>query len=223
MTTRLPAAVFWDMDGTLINSEPYWMTAEAELVRRYGGDWGHEQGLQLVGRGLWDSARIIQATGVPLGEDEIVATLTERVMQQLVEQGTPWRPGARELLAAVRDAGVPSALVTMSTRRMAELVVSGIGFEAFDALVTGDDVSEPKPHPEPYLRAAELLEVAPAQSVAIEDSLPGVTSAVAAGMITVGVPFIAEIPDAAGHIVWTTLEGRTVADLGALVTAEVTR
>lgn len=223
MTPRLPAAVFWDMDGTLINSEPYWMTAEAELVLRYGGEWGHEQGLQLVGRGLWDSARIIQATGVPLSEDEIVDTLTERVMQQLAEQGTPWRPGARELLAATAEAGVPSALVTMSTRRMAELVVAGLEFEAFTALVTGDDVDQPKPHPEPYLRGAGLLGVAPAESVAIEDSLPGVASAVAAGMITVGVPFIAEIPDAAGHIVWPTLEGRTVADLGALLEAAVPR
>lgn len=211
------------MDGTLINSEPYWMSAEAELVSEFGGAWTHQDGLGLVGKGLWDSARILQRHGVQLEADDIVGRLTERVMQQLVELGTPWRPGARELLTEAHEAGVPNALVTMSMRRMAELVVAGIGFDAFDALVTGDDVVNPKPHPEPYLRAAQLLEVAPARSIAIEDSVPGVTSAVAAGMIVVAVPFIAEVPESADHTTWPTLEGRGLADLRELAETVATR
>lgn len=214
-----PAAVLWDMDGTLINSEPYWMTAEAELVREFGGAWTHEDGLRLVGKGLWDSAGILQSHGVRLAADAIVARLTERVMEQLTELGTPWRPGAKELLQEVREAGIPSALVTMSLRRMAELVVAGIEFDAFDSLVTGDDVVNPKPHPEPYARAAELLETAPARSVAIEDSVPGVTSAIAAGMIVVAVPFIAEVPESPHHTTWQTLEGRGLHDLRGLAEA----
>jgi HAD superfamily hydrolase (TIGR01509 family) len=223
VTTHRPAAVLWDMDGTLVNSEPYWMTAEAELVHEYGGAWTPDDGLGLVGKGLWDSARILQRHGVRLGEDDIVHRLTERVMQQLTDLGTPWRPGARELLSEVREAGIPNALVTMSMRRMAELVIEGIGFDAFDVLVTGDDVVNPKPHPEPYLRAAELLEVAPADSVAIEDSVPGVASAVAAGMIVVAVPFIAEIPDSDDHTTWPTLEGRGVRHLRELAATVASR
>src|SRR5690606_28475907 len=137
--------------------------------------------------------------------DAIVARLTTRVSEQLAELGTPWRPGARELLAQVRAAGVPTALVTMSMRAMAEQVVAGIGFDAFDVLVTGDDVVNPKPHPEPYLRGIELLEVDPRRSIAIEDSLPGTTSAVAAGLIVVAVPFIAEVPESGDHTTWPTL------------------
>lgn len=211
------------MDGTLINSEPYWMTAEAELVGEFGGAWTHQDGLGLVGKGLWDSARILQRHGVRLGEDEIVARLTERVMQQLADLGTPWRPGARELLTELRAEGIPNALVTMSMRRMAELVVAGIGFDAFDTLVTGDDVTNPKPHPEPYLRAAQLLEVAAADTVAIEDSVPGVASAVAAGMIVIAVPFIAEVPESPHHTTWATLEGRGLRDVRELAESVAAR
>ena len=157
MTTRLPAAVLWDMDGTLVDTERYWMAAEEELVASFGGRWTHEDALGLVGMGLWESARIFQAAGVELDADTIVHRLTDRVKQQLEESGVPWRPGARELLESLRAASVPTALVTMSIRTMAEVVVEAIPFDAFDVLVTGDAVGHPKPHPEPYLAAADAL------------------------------------------------------------------
>ena len=101
------------MDGTLVDTEPYWLRAEAELVRSFGGVWTDEDGLQLVGAGLWDSAAVFQRAGVELTADEIVQHLTGRVREQIVTDGAPWRPGARELLRDIRDAGVPTALVTM--------------------------------------------------------------------------------------------------------------
>jgi len=97
-THPLPAAVFWDMDGTLVDTEPYWMASEQELVSSFGGTWTHDDGLLLVGLGLWNSAEILRSRGVALDPDEIVHRLTESVRQKLVEQGVPWRPGARELL-----------------------------------------------------------------------------------------------------------------------------
>ncbi|MFF1633090.1 HAD family hydrolase [Leifsonia sp. NPDC058248] len=209
----LPSAVLWDMDGTLVDTEPYWMASESELVGSFGGTWTHDDGLTLVGLGLWNSAKILQSRGVDLTPDEIVRWLTDRVQRMLDAEGVPWRPGARELLAELRERGIPTALVTMSVRSMAEQIVSQIPFDAFDVIVSGDEVTEAKPHPEPYLRAAELLGVAPASAVAIEDSLVGLTSAVDSGAVAIGVPHTVPLPESDEHALWPSLEGKTAADL----------
>lgn len=219
MTTRLPAAVLWDMDGTLVDTERYWMAAEEELVASFGGRWTHEAALQLVGSGLWESARVFQAAGVDLDADTIVARLTARVQEQLAEHGVPWRPGARELLEALREASVPTALVTMSIRAMADDIVAAIPFVAFDVIVTGDAVDNAKPHPEPYLTAAAALGVDVAECVAIEDSPAGLESAWAAGAITVGVPNFVSLDEAPSHVLWPSLADKSVADVAALLSA----
>lgn len=211
----LPAAVLWDMDGTLIDTEPFWFAAEIELVGRSGGTWTHEQALSLVGSGLRDGAKVLQAHGVDMTVEEIVAWQTAFVTDRLVAP-LPWRPGALALLAAIREAGVPTALVTMSERRMAEAVAAAVPFGGFDLIVAGDDVARPKPHPEAYLRAAELLGVDPADCVAIEDSPPGLAAAVASGAATVGVPHQATLPGGDGWRLWSTLEGRGPEDLAAV-------
>ena len=215
MTHALPAAVLWDMDGTLVDTEPYWIEGETSLIHEYGGDWTHDEAMQLVGQGLWHSARIIQSKGVTLSEDEIIARLTDDVIAQLVSKGIPWRPGALELLTELRQAGVRTALVTMSISRMAHHVADRLGFVGFDAVVSGDDVQHSKPHPEPYLRGAELLGVDITDCVAIEDSTAGVGSAVAAGATTIGVPFLLSLEGSGAQVLWPTLAGRTVADLAA--------
>ncbi len=215
-STSLPAAVLWDMDGTIVDTEPYWMQAETELVAEFGGVWTHADGMLMVGSGLWKSAGILQARGVLLSLDEIVNRLTDRVQEQLVEHGVPWRPGSRELLQQLKVAGVPTALVTMSVERMARQIISLIDFDAFDVVVAGDMVSNSKPAPDPYLLAAAQLGVDPRACIAIEDSLPGVESAVAAGTITVAVPHQVELPTSPVYTRWTTLEGRTLSDLAEL-------
>jgi HAD superfamily hydrolase (TIGR01509 family) len=203
------------MDGTIVDTEPFWIRAETALVERFGGTWTRAQALTLVGRGLEDSARILQGAGVRLTVPEIVDTLTDDVVGMLVE-GIPWQPGALELLQALRDARVPTALVTMSVRRMAEAIAAAIPFRAFDAIVSGSDATRPKPFPDPYEQAAALLGVDPADAVAIEDSPTGLASAVAAGATVVGVPHLVPLPDGA-WTVWPTLDGRGLADLEALV------
>jgi HAD superfamily hydrolase (TIGR01509 family) len=217
VTQTLPAAVLWDMDGTLVDTEPYWMQAEDELVSAWGGQWSHEDALTLVGAGLWHSARVLQGRGVQLTEDEIVDHLTDRVLEQIETIGTPWRAGARELLAELRGAGVKTALVTMSVRRMAEHVAGQLGFNGFDTVVSGDDVTHAKPHPEPYLVAAERLGVDPADCIAIEDSAPGTASAVAAGAVVIAVPFVLPLPESDDYTLWESLAGRTIGDLRALL------
>jgi len=219
----LPAAVLWDMDGTLVNTEPYWISAETELIESFGGSWSHDEAMQLVGSGLWHSAAVLQAKGVALSADEIVDALTDRVLEQLVEFGVPWRPGAKELLIELRELGIPTALVTMSVSRMAHHVADQLGFVGFDAVVSGDDVTNAKPDPEPYLLGAQLLGVDPTHCVAIEDSLPGMASALAAGSVVIGVPFMVELPDDSAHALWPTLDGRHVADLAALFESAAAR
>lgn len=208
------------MDGTLVDTEPYWMAAETSLVESFGGTWTHEDALQLVGSGLIDSAIILQNAGVAMEPEAIVSHLTDVVQESLRTQGVPFRPGARELLAQLREAEIPTGLVTMSLRRMALSVVDLIDFEAFDIVVAGDDVDNPKPHPEPYLQAAALLDVDIAEVVVIEDSPTGVRAGLASGALTLGVPHIVSLDDLGAHELWPTLEGRGVADLIDLFDAE---
>lgn len=212
----LPAAVLWDMDGTLVDTEPYWMRAETDLVESFGGVWTHDDCMLLVGSGLWNSAGILQDRGVEMDADAIVQWLTTQVQNQLVEHGVPWRPGARELLAELKQAGVPTGLVTMSVGRMARQIAELIDFPAFDTIVAGDMVTHSKPHPEAYLAAAAELGVDVEHCVAIEDSAPGIASAVAAGTIAIAVPHQLDLPESIMYTRWTTLAGRTVPDLSAV-------
>jgi len=204
------------MDGTLVDTEPYWMASQVELVASFGSEWTHDDGLTLVGSGLWHSARVLQGRGVTMTEDEIIDHLTNRVLEQLAEFGIPWRPGAHELLTELRELGVATALVTMSISRMAHHVADRLGFLGFDAVVSGDDVTHAKPHPQPYLQAAELLGVDITQCIAIEDSEPGIASASASGAVTLGVPFMVPLSPSADYTLWPTLAGRTADDLAKL-------
>ncbi len=181
-----PAAVLWDMDGTLVDTEPHWIAAEQELVTAHGGRWSHADGLTLVGNPLPVSARALQDAGVRLGVEEVIAYLIAAVAAH-VRRAVPWQPGAWELLAGLRAAHVPCALVTMSYRELADGFVEQLPAGTFDAVVTGDQVRRGKPDPEPYLLAARRLGVDPASCVAIEDSPAGVGSALAAGARTLAV------------------------------------
>jgi beta-phosphoglucomutase-like phosphatase (HAD superfamily) len=210
----LPAAVIWDLDGTVIDSEDYWMTAEAEIVASFGGTWTHQDGLDMIGYGLPDTARIMQGRGVDLPIDVITKALTDRVLEQM-DGRMPWRPGAPELIHGLFDAGIPLAIATMAQFAMAERVAHAITGVTFSAIVAGDQVTHSKPHPEPYLVAAERLGVDPTQCVAIEDSPVGVTSAASAGMFTIGVPLLLSLDEAPTSLTWPTLAGRTPQDVFA--------
>jgi HAD superfamily hydrolase (TIGR01509 family) len=213
---QLPSAVLWDMDGTLIDSEPYWMKSEGAFARENNSPWTEQDGLSLVGMSLYESSKIIKdRVGSNLSPEKIIEKLTDEVSAQLKDQ-VLWRPGARELLMLLRKKKVKTALVTMSMHRMAQQVVDAIGFDAFDVIVAGDDVLHGKPHPEAYLKAAELLGVQPADCVAFEDSISGLRSAEAAGTKAVGVKNIVEIPSQPGRIIWETLEGVSMSDLRGL-------
>jgi HAD superfamily hydrolase (TIGR01509 family) len=212
----LPTAVLWDMDGTLIDSEPYWLASESAFAAAHDRNWDHDDALGVIGMSLYESSKLLKArVGSPLEPQQIIDQITDGVLQQL-EQSIPWRPGARELLKLLKDNNVKTALVTGSMHRMAQKVADQIGFDAFDVIVGGDDVVKGKPHPESYLMAAQLLGVDPTDCVAFEDSLTGITAAEAAGTKAVGIAHIVEIPMSEGRILWPTLQGVGLEDLRAL-------
>lgn len=217
MPNNFPAAVLWDMDGTLIDSEPFWLLSETRLANDYGGSWTEENGHELIGKSLYDSSALLRdrLSIKDLTVEQVIDRLTDEVVSHL-KGSLPWRPGALELLMDLKQNGVKTALVTMSMRRMALAVVAEIPFHAFDVVVAGDDVRMGKPDPEPYLKAAALLGVDPRDCIALEDSKTGLASAEAAGTVAIGITNIVPIPAGPNRIVIPTLKNLTTDSLAKL-------
>jgi HAD superfamily hydrolase (TIGR01509 family) len=208
-----PAAVLWDMDGTLVDTEPYWIECEYELIAEHGGTWSHEDAMALVGNDLLESGRYIhEHSGIALDPAGIVEELLDRVGRRVTSE-VPWRPGAVELLADLRQRGIRCALVTMSYRRFVEPILAALPEGSFEVVVTGDSVSQGKPHPEPYEKAAGILGVDPADTVAIEDSNTGARSAEAAGCTVLVVQNHVPVLPGERRVFADTLAGMTTDDL----------
>jgi HAD superfamily hydrolase (TIGR01509 family) len=209
------AAVLWDMDGTLVDTEPYWIESEFEIIEEHGGTWSHEHAMNLVGNDLLDSGRYIhEHSGIDLEPSEIVEELLDRVMAR-VGTAVPWRPGAAELLADLRGRDVRCALVTMSYRRFVAPILASLPEGTFEVVITGDTVSQGKPHPEPYLKAAAILGVDPADTVAIEDSNTGARSAESAGCTVLVVENHVPVLPGERRVFAESLAGMTAEDLPA--------
>ncbi|MBC7374644.1 MAG: HAD family phosphatase [Frankiales bacterium] len=215
------AAVLWDMDGLLVDSEPLWTVAETELAAQLGGAWDEQIKAAVVGTRL-DVAvpEILRWYGVdpaPRRVAETSAWLLGR-MVELFAQALPVMPGARELLAGLDVAGVPQALVSSSYRILVDAALAtNIG--PFALTVAGDEVAHGKPHPEPYLTAAARLGVDPRDCVVLEDSPSGVASGEAAGCAVVAVPSVAGVHLLAEprRLVVASLSQVSIADLRALL------
>lgn len=206
-----PAAVLWDMDGTLIDSEKLWDIPLYEWARQAGGHLTVEQRHSMVGSNMARTAAFLlgvvgrEAGAAEVGE--VSEWITSR-MAEIFSGALPWRPGARAALAAVRDSGTPTALVTSTERRLTDAALGTIGPEFFDITVCGDEVDGlNKPHPEPYLRAARLLGVDPADCVAVEDSPTGTAAAVAAGCTVLVVPCDVSVPAGERRVLRDSLSG----------------
>jgi HAD superfamily hydrolase (TIGR01509 family) len=213
------AAVLFDMDGLLVDSEPLWFEVENSVMDRLGGAWGEADQAALVGGSLQRSVDyLLGKASRPASFATVAGWMVGGMVELLTSRTLHVMPGARELLGAVDRAGLPYALVTSSERVIMEAVLNQLDV-AFPVTVSGDDVSSSKPDPEPYLLAAKRLGVDPASCVAIEDSPNGVAAAEAAGCITVAVPSLVPIPERGGRLVVASLRELSVDRLRALAAA----
>ena len=196
-TIEAMRAVLWDMDGTLVDSEKLWDISMHALYARMGAVLTPEVRESTVGGSAETVMRIVY-DDVGLEPDPVAmaesADWLHDYTGELFEQGLPWRPGAQEILGALRTAGVPLALVTNTRRELAERALNSIGRHYFSVTVCGDEVANGKPAPDPYLRAADLLGVSASDCLAVEDSVTGTASAEAAGCPVLVVPNDVEVP-----------------------------
>lgn len=219
----LPTALLLDMDGTIVDSEPLWLAAEHEVMDRLAGPWTHEDQAACLGGPLETVIDYMRARAtVPTTHDEVQELLLASMEERMRRAPLQWRPGARALIVESMSLGIPMALVTASWRRLVEAMHVGIaadlGFEPFAVIVAGDDVTESKPHPEPYLAAAHELGCVPSACLAIEDSPTGIRSAVMAGCAVIAVPHLAPVPADLDPTVVPTLEGLDMTTLWGLAT-----
>ena len=215
------AAVLWDMDGLLVDTEPLWTVAEAELAATLGGSWSEQLKASIVGTRL-DVAipRILEHYGREASSQAVTAASAWLLAKMTVLLGGTivLRPGVSALLASVDEAGIPQALVSSSFRVLVDSVLAhGIG--PFALTVAGDEVRHGKPHPEPYLSAAAGLGVDPRNCVVLEDSHAGVLFGQAAGCAVVAVPSVAGVGFVAAPrlSVRSSLAGLTPPGLSALL------
>jgi len=217
----MPAAVLFDMDGLLVDSEPVWTIAEVEFARELGGEFTPELKAAIVGTRIEVAVpTFLRWYGAPT-DPATVASASARLLERMVElfaQELVVLPGAAELLAQAAAAGVPTALVSSSYRVLVDAVLAQ-GLGPFGLTLAGDEVGQAKPHPEPYLTAAELLGVDVRRCVVLEDSPAGVASAEAAGCAVVAVPSVPGVTFAPSlrRLVVPSLEGVSLAGLAELV------
>ena len=218
-------AVLFDMDGTLVETEQYWGEAMFALARRLGGQMSEAARQQTIGTSLRVSMNILYADlGITRSERQFRADarwVEDETGRQLTD-GVSWRPGARELVAAVRNAGLASALVTTTPRKLADLVLAHIGetapgVPAFDITICGDEVAARKPDPAPYLQAMAALGVEPAACVVIEDSDAGITAGLASGAAVLGVPVMQAVEPAPGLVLRDGLVGVGIDELAEVL------
>ena len=202
-------AVIFDMDGLLLDTETLWHESEVELFRRHGADFTREDQLAVIGTSRAITARFFaERLGWPVERgDQLVAEMVG-LMHERVRKQVNARPGAMELVEGLRHlGGVRLGLASNSPRFLVDEALASAGFaDAFEAIVTADDVEHAKPAPDIYLLACERLGIDPSEAVALEDSASGVTAAKAAGLTCIAVPMFTETDVSAADRVIESLE-----------------
>jgi HAD superfamily hydrolase (TIGR01509 family) len=210
------AAVLFDMDGLLVDTEPLWLETETAVMARLGAPWSPQDQQALLGGSMERTVGYLLGKATrPVPPETVACWMLDGMLDRVRDGRVVVRPGARELVAEVAAAGLPYALVTSSQRRFADAVLAATGM-TFPVIVCGEDVTATKPDPEPYLLAVKLLGADPVGCVALEDSPNGVASAAAAGCRVLAVPSLVPIQPAPGLIVLGSLRDVTLATLREL-------
>jgi len=209
MPPSLPAAVVFDNDGLLLDTESVWTRAEEDLFELRELEFTPADKLELVGTSAEIAGGILERRlGEPGRAAELIEELNELVVAEL-EHGVEAMLGARELLERLGELGVPLGLVSNSPLRFVQRSIELAGFEhCFDVVLSAHEVAAPKPAPDPYLEACRRLGVeAGPEVVALEDSPTGVAAARAAGLTVIGVPSVEGVLlDEAHHLAESLLD-----------------
>ncbi len=188
-----PAAVIFDNDGLLLDTEDAWTRAEQTLFARRGRVFTSEHKRSLIGSARPDAASKLESILECPGEGEALMDELHGLVMNEALAGVAPRPGALELIERLAGARVCLAVASNSQREFVERTLAGAGLldGPFATIVSAEDVARPKPAPDIYLEACRRLQAPPAASVALEDSPTGVAAAAAAGMYVIGVPYFA--------------------------------
>ncbi|CAM5668760.1 hydrolase [Streptomyces spiroverticillatus] len=203
-----PAALLCDMDGTLVDTEHQWLEVVAALLEEHGIEPAPEVLAPFAGAAIDTAAALFADRHGVLGTAERL----DREFTELVAAGVSVQPGAMRLLDRARELGIPVALVTASERKVADLVLKGLGAERFAASITQGETERGKPHPDPYLAAARALGADPAECLAVEDTPTGAQAALAAGCRLLAVPSVPGIEPGPRTYLYASLEDVHIAD-----------
>lgn len=199
-------AIFFDMDGTLVDTEPYWLASETELMARFDYSWSLDDQksclggpLSRVGQYMFDRAK---ANSPQFFVEELIELVAANFALEI-----NFMPGARELLEEIRLEDIPCALVSASPRRLVNSALGHLGEGYFALSISSDDVEKSKPDPDPYLTAARQLGVDIENCLILEDSKTGIASGQASGAWVLAIPHIVTIePDSRTVIVDSLVE-----------------
>lgn len=199
-------AVLFDMDGTLVNTEPYWLEAETALMARFDYTWSESDQRHCLGGPL---PRVGEYMRSLVGVHDGTYFMNELIsgVEALFQRGISFMPGALELLNQIHQAGIPLGLVSASPRTLVDATLNALDPNTFQVSISSNDVSKSKPDPEPYLAAASALAVNIENCLVLEDSIVGITSAQASGAYTLAIPHIVEVAPHPRTIVVEGLDG----------------
>ena len=207
------SAILFDMDGTLIDSEPLWLKAEIEVMTEVGCHWDEQDQINCLGGPAERTERYMQERSQNIKPYGYFINRLHEVMRARITNELDLIPNALSLLRECKDAGIKTALVTASSRDLMTIVLKKFPPGTFDVVVSGDDVEKSKPDPAPYLLAAKQLSVDILECLVLEDSLTGVQSGLSSGAKVIGIPHLVQMSEHPNLRVISSLDEITLSDI----------
>ena len=206
-------AVFFDMDGLMVDSEPEWFQSEVEVTSPFGYTWLEVDQIACLGGPL---SKVGQYMFEKCGQQRSPEYFTQALIDTQVARmrgNTPTMPGAMELVRELQSHGIKTALVSASPRNIVDAVLDNVGHDLFPFSISADDVQNTKPDPEGYLKAASMSGSEITNCLVFEDSLTGMNAAIASGAYLIGVPHLVTIEESERIRVIKSLEQISYAKL----------
>ncbi len=189
------SAILFDMDGTLVDSEPLWLEAECEVMESVGASWSAQDQLSTLGGPRERTEKIMQEKSKNVKPYGFFGEQLDILMLKKLRNQLQILPNALDLINECRSFGLKIALVTASGGQLMQTVLTHFPINFFDITISADDVERTKPDPAPYLLAANRLDVKIENCVVVEDSITGVTAGLNSGAQVIGIPHLVSLPD----------------------------